>query len=77
MEYSLYALYYLFQSFFNMLMEVEVADGVPVGGLLIGCMILRFVLMNFSFGGFKSGVDDKLTKKVEKEYDDFEFRIGF
>lgn len=49
MEYSLYMIYYLFQSFLNMVMEMEVSDGVPVGGLLIGSMILGLVLRNFAF----------------------------
>lgn len=53
MEYSLYMIYYMFQGFLNMVMDMDVAEGVPVGGLLIGAMILNLVLRNFDFGDLK------------------------
>lgn len=53
MEYSLYMIYYMFQGFLNMVMDMDVAEGVPVGGLLIGAMILNLVLRNFEFGDVK------------------------
>ena len=53
MEYSLYMIYYMFQGFLNMVMNMDVTEGVPVGGLLIGAMILNLVLRNFDFGDLK------------------------
>lgn len=46
-------IYYMFQGFLNMVMDMDVAEGVPVGGLLIGAMILNLVLRNFDFGDLK------------------------
>lgn len=44
MEYTLYSIFYLFQSFFNLLMNLEVVPGVSVGGVLISVFILSVIL---------------------------------
>lgn len=46
-------IYYMFQGFLNMVLNMDVAEGVPVGGLLIGAMIFNMVLRNFDFGDLK------------------------
>lgn len=47
-------IYYMFQGFLNMVMNMEVEKYVPVGGLLISAMILNLVLRNFDFGDLKN-----------------------
>ena len=55
MEYCLYAIFYIFQSFMNMLLNFTVDNGVSIGGIILVCMVLSYVLDIFSVKGSKSG----------------------
>lgn len=53
MEYTLYSLYYFFQSFFGLLMTLEVVEGISVGGILVSVVVIGtvFVCLGIGSGG--------------------------
>lgn len=61
MEYTLLSIYYLLQSFFNLIMTLEVVPGVTIGGIIIAillftCIFIALGLMNvFSYDDKKKG----------------------
>ena len=59
MEYTLLGFLYIIQNFFNMTLNLMVADGVPLGGIIIAVMILGTFLKNFRMD---SGSSSKSAK---------------
>lgn len=43
MEYTLLTIFYFFQSLFNLFVNLQVAEGVTVGGIFIAIMIFGLV----------------------------------
>ena len=62
MEYTLYSIFYLFQSFFNLLMNLEVVSGVSVGGVMVSVFVLSTIF--YCLGIFSSG--ETATGKSKK-----------
>lgn len=56
MEYSLQAVYYLIRGYINLLLQMEVANGVTLGGISFSVMLLSglFVALGF-FNNFDHG----------------------
>lgn len=59
MEYSLQAIYYLLRGYINLLLQVEVTEGVTVGGVLFSTLILGacFVALGFIGEGLRFHAD--------------------
>lgn len=53
MENTLAAMYYFFQSYFNLLMTLEVVPGVTVGGILISVLIIGMIFGGLGLYGSK------------------------
>ena len=49
MEYALLSLYYGFQKLFNLLLNIEVVNGVTVGGIIAVFIILSGIFASFGF----------------------------
>lgn len=51
MEYSLQAIYYLIRGYVNLLLQMEVANGVTIGGITFAVMLLSglFVAMGLIY----------------------------
>ena len=59
MEYTLYGFLYIIQRFFNLLLDLRVAENVSLGGIIVSVMILGALIYNF---GMDSGSSSKSTK---------------
>ena len=55
MEYSLQAIYYLIRAYVNLLLQMEVAENVTVGGIIMSIMLLAGILAGLGFIHFNSG----------------------
>ena len=51
MEYSLQALYYLIRGYINLLLQVEVTEGVTVGGISFAVMLLSGIFVSIGLIG--------------------------
>lgn len=63
MEYALMALFLIFQNLLNLLLNLEVADGVPLGGVIIALMIIGLFLHNFRMRNESGGSSGNFKKK--------------
>lgn len=66
MEYSLQAVYYLIRGYINLLLQMEVANGVTIGGISFAVMLLSglFVALGLIYKP-DGGIPDqlRLTKR--------------
>ena len=67
MEYTLFGLLYIIQNFFNLLLNLMVADDVPLGGIIIAVMILGTFLKNFRMDSGSSSRSAKSSGATRKE----------
>lgn len=51
MEYSLQALYYLIRGYINLLLQIEVTEGVTVGGISFAVMLLSGIFVSIGLIG--------------------------
>lgn len=65
MEYSLYAIFYVIQSFFNLLFQFQVADGVTVGGIIIAIILIGCILMNIGISSSYRDAQEIFNRKME------------
>ena len=69
MEYALLVLYNGFQKIFNLLMQIDIAPGVTVGGLILSVIIISIIFTSFGFMSSlgRSGSHTKYDSAAEKE----------
>lgn len=67
MEYALYAIYYIFQSFFNMTMHLDVTEDTSVGSIIIAVMILTVVFASFGFVNNLLKKEDRANAKNNRK----------
>lgn len=65
MEYSLYAIYYVIKSYINLLMQLEVSEGVTVGGIIIAVIIIGCMLLNIGLAYSYKDAQEIYNRKVE------------
>ena len=65
MEYSLYAIFYVIQSYFNLLMQLEVTEGVTVGGVIVAILLIGCILMNIGISSSYRDAQEIYNRKVE------------
>lgn len=67
MEYALYAIYYVFQSFFNTTMLFKVTEDTSVGSIFVAVMIFSVVFSAFGFMNSLLKQEDRENRKKRKE----------
>lgn len=67
MEYALMGLFLIFQKLMNLLINLEVADGVPLGGVIMAVVIIGVFLHNFKISDGSSRSSGASSGSVKRK----------